>query len=146
MDVDTVILHHSIHQIYESLQTFDVDIVCQDDINMLCSGCMLFFSNEKTIELTEYIYDNRNQTDFPNDQTFLNGILSNSVVNLNVSKFDMMKFPNGLLYFNGPNRNYHNLQTQFKNYTGDVIFVHANWMVGMSTKIEALKSKSLWFV
>lgn len=146
MDVDTVVLHHSINQIYESLQTFNVDLACQNDVNMLCSGCMLFFSNDKMIELTEYIYDNRNQTEFPNDQTYLNGILSNNVVNLNVRTLDIMKFPNGLLYFNEPNSNYRNLQEQFKNYTGDVLFVHANWMVGMSTKIEAFKSKNLWFV
>jgi Nucleotide-diphospho-sugar transferase len=146
MDVDTVVLHPSIIHIYESLKDFSVDLACQDDVNMLCSGCMLFFSNEKTIELSEYIYENRDQTSYPNDQTFLNGLLSNNVVNITVRKFDMMKFPNGLLHFNDPNPNFRHIQEQYKNYTGDVLFVHANWMVGMTTKINALKSKNLWFL
>ena len=116
----------------------------QNDINMPCSGCMLYFPNNKTIELTEHIYNSKTSSE--NDQIILRNYLHNDKIRLNLLPIE--QFPNGLLYFNDFHSHpyYKSMQIQFKKSQTPVFFVHANFMVGINTKIDALKSKNLWYL
>lgn len=145
LDVDTVVLH-DLNLIAQELMVNKFDLVMQHDLNMPCSGCMLYFPNNKTIELTDSMYNN--QTSNTNDQQILGRILIENKTNLQYSLFSIEHFPNGLLYFNDlhDDPRYRNIQLQFKKSVNPVYFVHANWMVGIDTKINALKSKNLWYL
>ena len=148
MDIDTVVLDSTRFSNYMDLMMHTVsDIMCQDDVNMLCTGCMLIAPNPSTIEFARIMYQNRRSD--CNDQLVMNRIIRN-MPSLKVDAFSRMEFPNGLIYFNDPNTTtnptYREIQAQFNAYTGPVSFVHANWMVGMDTKIRALQSKGLWYV
>jgi hypothetical protein len=118
----------------------------QNDINMLCTGCMLLFPKPNTITLMRSIYENR--TSSTNDQIILLNILRQNLNAITITSLNMMQFPNGLLYFSelSENPTHRELQLKFKQSTAPVYFVHANWMVGMENKIDALKKKGLWFV
>lgn len=148
MDVDTVVLT-PLQSVYDTLRQDSIDLACQDDLTMLCSGCMLYFSNPATIALTGYAYDCRRLSS--NDQFVLDAALKGRHSSVRVHTLDPMQFPNGLLHFYDPHQTYdvlkiQSLQTQYQAYTGNVFFVHANWMIGIPEKISALKSKNLWFL
>lgn len=143
LDIDTVILYN-LNDFYNSLQK-GFDMCFQNDINMLCTGCMIIMPNIKTIQLTEFMYSNKNNE--YNDQVFINNIFrSNPIFNIGV--LNENQFPNGLLYFNElkPEPYFREAQEKFNNSTEPVYFVHANYMVGIQTKIDAFKSKNLWFI
>ena len=142
-DVDTVILS-DLNLFYSDLNN-NIDMYFQDDINMACTGCMLFRPSMLTIRLSEFMYSNKNIQN--NDQVFLNNIFRNSP-SINIGIFNKKQFPNGLLYFNELKEEpyFREAQEEFKNSTEPVMFVHANYMVGLETKINALKSKNLWFI
>ena len=59
LDIDTVVLTN-LNEYYNSLQK-SFDILFQNDINMLCTGCMLIFPNNKTITLMDNIIKNTNE-------------------------------------------------------------------------------------
>lgn len=143
LDVDTVVLY-DLNKVFEEINK-NIDIYFQSDINGLCCGCMLYLPNEKTIKLTEHMYQMTN-TEI-NDQIMLNQILKQTQ-NFEYSIFSPNQFPNGLLYFLEPHSDiyFRNAQEEFKKSTEPVLFVHANWMLGVDTKINALKSKNLWFI
>lgn len=143
LDIDTVVLT-DLNLFYNSLEK-NFDISFQNDINMLCAGCMLIMPNIKTIKLTEFIYSNKNNG--VNDQIFINRIL-NENDNFTVGILNQNVFPNGLLYFNElrNEKHFREAQENFKQSTLPVYFVHANYMVGIETKINAFKSKNLWFI
>ena len=126
--------------------TMNDDLIIQNDMNMPCTGCMLFFPNSKNIALTEYIYNRRTST--ANDQVFLAHLLKEHHFDIKLHLLEPTHFPNGLLYFyeRHPDPKFKDLHDQFKNSTNPVYFVHANWMVGVDTKIEALKMKGLWYI
>lgn len=142
-DVDTVILS-DLNSFYSNLTT-NIDMYFQDDINMVCTGCMLFRPTILTIKLSEFMYLNKNIQN--NDQVFLNNVFRNSP-SINIGIFNKKQFPNGLLYFNELKEEtyFRQAQEEFKNSTEPVMFIHANYMVGLETKINALKSKNLWFI
>ena len=52
------------------------DLYFQNDINMLCIGCMLFYSNNKTISLMNILIENIN--DKMNSQLVMNQLLMNN--------------------------------------------------------------------
>jgi hypothetical protein len=143
LDIDTVVLT-DLNSYYNSLSK-NFDICFQNDINMLCAGCMLIMPTIKTIKLTEFMYSNKNNGF--NDQIFINNILNNNKEFI-IGMFNENNFPNGLLYFNEPNPKKHlrDAQEKFKQSTLPIYFVHANYMVGIDRKIEAFKSKNLWFI
>jgi hypothetical protein len=149
MDIDTVVLNsiRCSDRINNMLKNC-IDITFQDDINMLCTGCMLITPNERTIEFTRITYDNRRSD--CNDQLVANRVIRQMTTTLKVDVFSRLEFPNGLVYFIDPttitNPIYRAAQEQFKAYTGPVSFVHANWMIGLDTKILALQSKGLWYL
>lgn len=144
LDVDTVALI-DLNIIYSTLDK-SLDIYFQNDINMLCTGCFLIFPNDKNIQLINCVISNQNNEN--NDQIIINQILQNNKNIFNISTFPKETFPNGLLYFSelSDNLNFKKHQTDFKNSTEPVYLVHANFMVGIDVKIEALKSKHLWFI
>lgn len=143
LDIDTVVLTN-LNEYYNSLQK-SFDILFQNDINMLCTGCMLMIPNLKTIQLTEFIYSNKNNQH--NDQIFINNIFRNNPI-FNIGVLSENQFPNGLLYFNELKEEPHfrEAQEKFNKSTEPVYFVHANYMVGIQTKINAFKDKKLWFI
>jgi len=143
LDVDTVVLYN-LNLLVPQLLAQKFDLSMQNDMNMPCTGCMLFAANYKTKQLTETIYQNR--TSRENDQIMMFTILKQNRFNLNLHLLNPGHFPNGLLYFSELHTDprYESLHTQFKNAKLPVYFVHANWMVGVDTKIKALKSKNLW--
>jgi hypothetical protein len=144
LDVDTVALI-DLNIIYATLDN-SYDIYFQNDVNMLCTGCMLIFPNNKTISLIDLIIKNKN--DKMNDQLLMNNILSSNPNIFNIFTLSECNFPNGLLYFNelSDNPYFRQAQTFFKKSMEPVYFVHANYMIGIDTKIEALKQKNLWFI
>lgn len=158
MDVDTVVLS-DLNLVYKYYATNmkKYDIILQDDINMACLGCMLCFPTEKTVEMLETTYNRRN--DGFNDQILFNKIVqekgssseTGSQENIKLLLLNRMEFPNGLLVFHPkhPNPQLAKLQEDFRTYRsggGRVYFVHANWMVGIDTKISALKTLGAWFL
>jgi lipopolysaccharide biosynthesis glycosyltransferase len=145
LDVDTVVLQN-LNDVYSDLQETGYHAAMQDDINMLCTGCMLLFPKPITIKLMQTIYENRTSTE--NDQIIMMRILTHIRNAINILPLNKLQFPNGLLYFNKLHNDdkYRELQIKFKQSNLPVYVVHANWMVGMETKIDALKKKGLWFV
>jgi lipopolysaccharide biosynthesis glycosyltransferase len=144
LDVDTVALIN-LNIVYETLDK-SLDIYFQNDINMLCTGCFLIFPNNKTIQLIMCLIKNQNYTN--NDQIMMNQILKNNENIFNIDILPKENFPNGLLYFNelSDNLNFRKHQMNFKNSKEPHYFVHANFMVGIDVKMEALKNKQLWFI
>ena len=150
LDVDTVVLKDLNPYYTKYAKQNQYDIIFQNDIHMRCSGCMLFFSNQKTIDATQHIY--RGMNDSLPDQHYFARFLDQNPGRFNVTMFDYMEFPNGLLYFDENQliqippefmeikRTYHNNNPQ------NTVFVHANWMVGIDNKIKALKQKGLWYI
>ena len=105
-----------------------------------------------TMKILQDTYLHRN--DKYNDQLFLNRIMKPYIEqnHCKIAYFNNHFFPNGLLYFHAPHGNpaYLDLQRRFRHYRdvekGPVAFVHANWMVGIDTKIAAFKKNGLWFL
>ena len=145
LDIDTIVLQN-LNDVYEVLKNAQYDAVMQNDINMLCTGCMLLFPTQNAIQLIDAVYGNR--TSRENDQIILAHILRNTPQQYAIFALNMWHFPNGLLYFKELDKNprYRELQEQFKQSTRPVYFVHANWMVGVENKINALKEKGLWYI
>ena len=113
---------------------------------MLCIGCMLFYSNNKTISLMNILIENIN--DKMNSQLVMNQLLMNNQNIINIGILSEYNFPNGLLYFKelNDNENFRQVQINFKNSSEPVYFIHANYIIGIDNKIENLKNKNLWFI
>lgn len=146
MDVDTVVLGDLNKYYNDNIEKDKYDIIFQDDINMLCSGCMLYFNNPQNTFITDYMF-NQPVKDNSNDQININHILRHKI-SLKVAKFNKNMFPNGLLYFNelSDNEFFRKHQQEFIESKEPVFFIHANYMVGIETKIQAFKKKNLWFL
>ncbi len=144
LDVDTVVLY-DLNKYFNNEIDKNFDILFQDDINMYCTGCMLLQPKQNNIQLCQVMYQNMNMDN--NDQIVLRNILRSNPNFCNTKTLDILKFPNGLLYFRELQQipNWRKLQEDFRN-NPNALFVHANWMVGVDTKINALKSKQLWFI
>jgi len=143
LDVDTVVLYDINKLVSNYLHR---DIVMQNDINMPCTGCMLIFPNPKTKQIIEIIYNLK--TSKENDQIIFLRFLQINSSKINLDLLDIEHFPNGLLYFNelSDNPRFRELQIGFNQSKKMTYFVHANWMVGIDTKIAALKRKKLWYL
>ena len=141
LDTDTVVLY----DLNRLVQEFtNKDIVMQNDINMPCSGCMLLFPNNITNQITDIVYNLR--TSSQNDQIILAQLLIQNQTSIKTHLLDHEMFANGLLYFNelSDNPDFRKIQLDFKKTEKPLYFVHANWMVGIDTKINALKNNGLW--
>lgn len=153
MDIDTVLLQ-DVRPIYENYKNAGFHLCIQDDINMPCSGCVLYMASEDMARFTDIVIQEKDK--FPNDQYTLVGVL-NSIFKHGVDKtsmrcslLDRNLFPNGLLYFGD---DFINTPTQFQTIKQEYIntgkkpyFVHANWMIGNNTKKAAFQKYGLWFL
>jgi len=157
MDIDTVVLDN-LHPIYEKCYASKTQIWFQSDMNMLCTGCMLVINSPASKELFQRICyiqnNNETKTEEHNDQVFLNHFLrtyTGGGYTLYIDVFPIFQFPNGLLFFKDDfvktsNPIYETLRNEFHASSEKCVFVHANWMVGIDTKINALKAYGLWNV
>jgi hypothetical protein len=154
LDADTVVLAN-INEIYKEYANKGYDIVFQNDVHQIqkCTGCMLYFSNNKTLNMTEYVYKNMN-SQLP-DQDFVHYFLQQNPGVFNIAMFDLERFQNGLMYFDDSdiidydNNFIKNIKMNFhanKDKNIKVAFVHANWMIGIDAKINAMKKKGLWIL
>ena len=153
LDVDTVVLQ-DLNKYYNRYKNGakKYDIIYQNDMHQIkhCTGCTLYFSNPKTLNATQFIYNGIN----PNipDQHYTHYFLENYGKDLHIGLFETYEFPNGLLYFDNEDLidlsyQFTNEKQQYHNKTNKVTaFVHANWMIGINNKINALKKKNLWFL
>ena len=148
LDVDTVVLD-DLNIIAQEYIGRDHDIVFQNDIHQIkyCTGCMLISSNKNTMDMTAYLYNIRLESPIP-DQHVVNLQLKHNPC-LKTSMFDVERFQNGLLFFDLPELidvpiGYAHFKKKFHT-TKKLAFVHANWMIGIDKKINALKKKGLWF-
>ena len=149
MDVDTVVLKN-LNEVYEEVKDLCVDIIFQNDVNMPCTGCMLCFPTDKSKHFLKVIENNiRNDT---GDQIVVLNVIRYNHDIIDLRLFDTKTFPNGLLYYNKDlDQNmvskYKQVVDEYNNDPNkDIHFVHANWMVGNDTKMDALKKSGLWFI
>lgn len=153
MDIDTVVLDH-LTSIYERCIGSKEHIWFQSDINMLCTGCMLVMNSPASKDLIQKLCTIHNKDQLQhNDQILLNHIIQtyNSHHRLYIGVFPIFQFPNGLLFFKDDfvkttNPKYVDLRNNYHLSSEKPVFVHANWMVGVDTKINALKAYRLWNV
>jgi hypothetical protein len=156
MDIDTVILQ-DVRPVYKCYKADKFDMVLQNDINMPCSGCVLYMASPDTAKIAEIVIDVKDN--FPNDQICLFNVLQNAQSLYdekflkNIFKFDLFNinhFPNGLLFFDDDfvttMHQHQKIKQQYRNSNEKPYFVHANWMIGNEKKIAAFKQKGLWFI
>jgi len=149
LDIDTVVLD----DINKYIPTgIDYDCYIQDDINMPCTGCILFkrteaiiiFINKLIKAISNYNYKH-------NDQIVFRSLLPH-MPNFKIKIFDRVKFPNGLLFFDeeiiGKKTGF--LKAEKNKYEAipnkSPVLVHANYMVGNEKKINAFKKYGLWII
>ena len=153
MDVDTVVLK-DLRNIYNQVKNKNIDAFFQNDINMPCSGCVLYFANPKTYAFVNSV--EHNKTEKYGDQIIVREFIKSHSSKPEFIKFATLNesmFPNGLLYF-GDNEfgvqtpeMFKAIKSEYENMQNkDIYFVHANWMVGKDTKQNALKKYGLWFI
>jgi hypothetical protein len=154
LDVDTVVLYN-LNEIYKEYVGNGYDIIFQDDIHQVqnCTGCQLYFSSQKTLDMSIHIYKGMNNQ-MP-DQHYVNFFLQANPGVFKTTMFDKYQFPNGLLYFDEVDlinlssefREQKNKYNEFhRNNNQKIAFIHANWMVGIDTKINAMKKKGHWYI
>lgn len=146
LDVDTVVLKN-ITPIYLDLkQNHKYDVCFQDDMNMLCTGCMLLFATDKTKHFVKTVIHNK--TDQTNDQILVNAIFKKEPDIISHVAFSHFIFPNGVMFFGNDFVNVpgflEEVKKEYINTPKDTYLVHANWMVGDETKTKALKQYGLW--
>ncbi len=148
MDIDTVVTQDLLPTYNAYKQTHD--IVTQNDLNMPCTGCMMFYNTENTIQfLKQYIHVYTNQTEL-NDQCTLLNVLLRYAEPLRFDVFPWNEFACGVLYF----KELHDKASstmlkyieEFETNRATAKFIHANWMVGNDIKIEALKKYGHWYI
>jgi hypothetical protein len=152
MDVDTVVLG-DLNWFYKMMMNNGskiADMLFQNDLHMLCTGCSLYMPTDGSIDFTKHVYQNASTK--MNDQNFIGFMFKDGKKPYNFSVFHYMEFPNGLLYFKETDVHeipdeMMRIKTQFRNDKyKKVFFVHANWMIGVGTKIKALQNNDLWFI
>jgi hypothetical protein len=150
--VDTVVLG-DLNRYYTELVNTRYqmpDCIFQNDLHMVCTGCSLFFPTKNSIQYTKYVYDNASTA--MNDQNFIANEINDKTFTLQYTVFNYMEFANGLLYFTETDGYdipdmLKDIKSRFRSTTEkNVLFVHANWMVGVDTKIKALKDCGLFNV
>lgn len=151
LDVDTVVLGNIFNYINFSQQW---DICCQDDLTMPCTGCMLVKNTQASIDIINKILTYR--TKEINDQELFKKLLVTKEVYVKVFCLSKFLFIPGALYFDikyitDKSVVLHNYRLNYinsiiKNNHSQGVFVHANYIMGNKNKIDALKSRKLWFI
>ena len=149
LDVDTVVLGDINGEIDRDAAW---DLCIQDDIQMPCTGCMLFRSSYPSQKAIQRIWSSKSP--IVHDQITLANLMKRKELSMIVVRLPIDKFMNGLLYFDDDEicsldataskvrcnvkENWDNMNTP--------IFIHANFMTGTDNKIAALKRHGLWFI
>jgi lipopolysaccharide biosynthesis glycosyltransferase len=159
LDIDTVVLDN-LNKKYDYCRKMnESNIWFQDDMYMLCTGCILLLHSKETIDIITKQIDTINDGHIDklknNDQTIMDYILKTYYSNYMIGIFSIYEFPNGFLFFKdeaviSSNPEYLKQRKYFQeNYSihpEQTLFIHANWIVGIDQKIDALKSHGLWYV
>lgn len=145
LDVDTVVLGDIVSYFLNS-GYINYDITYQldtDNLYYLCGGCFVIKSSPLTKNFVKHIFDCRYNK--VNDQVYFNRyfIKLGKRNPIKIGEFSIFSFINGGIYFGDKFQDYKQL---LKESTEPVYFVHANYMVGIDTKIKALKEKGLWYL
>ena len=149
LDVDTVVLGDINGEIDRDAAW---DLFIQDDIQMPCTGCMLFRSSYPARKAIKQIWDFKSP--IIHDQITLANLIKNKNISMIICKFPLCKFIPGLLYFDDDeicklDELDKKIRDKFKDdkYIRELpVFVHANFMIGTDNKIAALKRHGLWFI
>jgi hypothetical protein len=141
-----IVVNYNLNLEYNNLISKNFDFFFQNDINMPCSGCMLFKSNSNNLDLIDLIINNKNFN--TNDQIIIKNLLQK--LKFNYSLLPLHYYPNGVLFFDppyvSPPDSLTSIVNTYKKLNITPYIIHANWMIGNSNKINAFKSKKLWFV
>jgi len=145
MDVDTVVTPE-IRNVYDKY--VGKDVFFQNDCHMMCTGCVLYYPTAASINFTEYVWDNASSE--KNDQNFIFDLYNSTrLVGLDFGIFDFSEFPNGLLFFDMDIQvppQIMEIKRAYKSNTNKrVAFIHANWMIGVDAKKEALIRGGVWY-
>lgn len=148
MDVDTVVTQNLL-PVYEANKESH-DIVMQDDLNMPCTGCILFYNTSNTIQfLTHYIKEYAKQSAVTDQKMWLTTLI-NYNIGLRFKVLPWHQFACGVLYFrelqDKASSRIIKCIHEFEPQRDKVMFVHANWMIGNDIKIEALKKYGHWYI
>lgn len=148
MDVDTVVTKDLL-PVYEANKDSH-DIVMQDDLNMPCTGCILFYNTSNTIQfLTHYIKEYTQQSAVTDQKMWLTTLI-NYNIGLRFKVLPWHQFACGVLYFRELRGKASSRMikciNEFEPQRNQVMFVHANWMIGTDVKIEALKKYGHWYI
>lgn len=156
MDVDTVVRCNLNNKFRQLVANENINIWFQDDLNMLCTGCMLFRCSPATIDFIVNFYNyffhmDETRKYAENDQIVMNQFIQ--MYDRNLFKFGILsyqQFPNGVRYFGkdfvDTNPQTEIARNQYLTVKEPPMFVHANWMVGITKKINALKKYKLWYL
>ena len=142
LDVDTVVLGDIVNYFFNS-GCINFDIIYQLDMDSLCGGCFVLKSSPVTKNFVKYIFEARDNK--INEQIYFNRFFASlgDKNPLKLGVFSMFSFINGGIYFGD---GYQEHKQKLKESKEPVYFVHANYMVGIDTKIKALKEKGLWYL
>lgn len=149
MDVDTVVLTN-LTDCYRGLKKTGLNVCFQNDINMMCTGCMLLFASRLTRDFVKIVWENKTQN--YNDQLLVKELLSTHSTLIRYKPLTPELFPCGVLYFGDDFVKIPvqiaslRTETQLRMSQRPPMFVHANWMIGDEKKIAALKKYGLWFL
>ena len=149
LDVDTVVLGDINKEIDRNAAW---DLCVQDDIQMPCTGCMLFRTSDSSKITIQKIWELR-EPKF-NDQITLANLIKNNMISIKITALSRYKFMCGGLYFDDDEicklddivrKARENVRNNMANNESP-LFVHANFMVGNDKKIAAFKRHGLWFI
>ena len=151
LDVDTVVTKDIRKHIDLNK---NIDIYIQQDVNIASTGGMLISNSDVCKNLMKKVWDKRN--DIYGDQLILNGVLQNKNLNLKGQTLSMGHFRPGLFFFDkkfllelSPSvlkMRYIFLEDKDIGMSTSPSLVHANFILGISNKISALKSCGLWLI
>ncbi len=154
LDVSTVVIK-PIRNLYTILLSLPEtpDIVLQDDTIMPCTGCMIWFSNPRTIRMARIMSLAWNAKSTVSDQIVFNKLV-NTLDLVRVATWSAEHMPVSVTYFKkGFVEHGHLEQGRAQAYRQivqlnkhEAYLVNANFPVDTEQKISALISNGLWFV
>lgn len=148
MDVDTVAIQNLMPTYILNKETHD--IVMQDDLNMPCTGCILFYNTDNTRAYLQHYIQEYLHRPAKNDQTTWLQVLLRYTEPLRFAVLPWHLYACGVIYFKELTANagfkIQKCKEELENKRSGVMFVHANWMIGTDVKIEALKKYGHWYI
>ena len=149
LDVDTVVLGDINKEIDRNVEW---DLLIQDDIQMPCTGCMLFRTSDSSKKTIKKVWELR-KSNMTCQMAFFKHI-QNKMISIKITILSKYKFVSGGFYFDNDeictiDDNTRTKREDMRKYMSNnesPLFVHANFMVGNDKKIAAFKRHGLWFI